>query len=65
MDGDSFDVTCPTCFEVFPVPPPPPDEVPGSFDYDCQVCCSPMVIHCAWEGGRVVGFALGMDEAIW
>ncbi len=37
-------VTCPTCFEVFEVAVPHPDEMPAEVDYDCEVCCRPMVI---------------------
>jgi len=37
-------VTCPTCFEVFDVAVPHPDEMPAEVDYDCEVCCRPMVI---------------------
>ena len=37
-------VTCPTCFEVFDVAMPHPDEMPCEVDYDCEVCCRPMVI---------------------
>ena len=37
-------VTCPTCFEVFEVAVPHPGELPTEFDYDCEVCCRPMVI---------------------
>lgn len=38
------EVTCPTCFEVFGVAVPHPDEMPTEVDYDCEVCCRPMVI---------------------
>ena len=38
------EVTCPTCFEVFEVALPHPDEMPAEVDYDCEVCCRPMVI---------------------
>jgi hypothetical protein len=38
------EVTCPTCFEVFEVAMPHPDEMPAEVDYDCEVCCRPMVI---------------------
>ena len=38
------EVTCPTCFEVFEVAVPHPDEMPTEVDYDCEVCCRPMVI---------------------
>jgi phage FluMu protein Com len=38
------EVTCPTCFEVFEVAVPYPDEMPTEVDYDCEVCCRPMTI---------------------
>ena len=38
------EVTCPTCFEVFEVAVPHPSEMPAEVDYDCEVCCRPMVI---------------------
>ena len=38
------EVTCPTCFEVFEVAVPHPDEMPTEVDYDCEVCCRPMLI---------------------
>ncbi len=38
------EVTCPTCFEVFEVAVPHPDELPAEVDYDCEICCRPMVI---------------------
>jgi hypothetical protein len=38
------EVTCPTCFEVFEVAVPHPDEMPAEVDYDCEVCCRPMMI---------------------
>lgn len=44
-------ITCPTCFEVFHFPLPQCDEVPCELDYDCEVCCRPMVVSC------------GLDEA--
>lgn len=37
-------ITCPTCFEVFEVTLPHPDEMPTEVDYDCEICCRPMVI---------------------
>ncbi|HEX5791459.1 MAG TPA: CPXCG motif-containing cysteine-rich protein [Luteolibacter sp.] len=48
---DFASVTCPTCFEVFEVAVPPPDERPCEVDYDCEVCCRPMVIAFDEEGG--------------
>jgi hypothetical protein len=38
------EVTCPTCFEAFEVAMPHPDEMPAEVDYDCEVCCRPMLI---------------------
>lgn len=38
------EVTCPTCFEVFEVAVPPADELPAEVDYDCEVCCRPLVL---------------------
>ncbi|MGD7652694.1 MAG: CPXCG motif-containing cysteine-rich protein [Verrucomicrobiales bacterium] len=55
---ETTDVTCPTCFEVFQVVMPPPDELPAEMDYDCEVCCRPMVLVFD-EGGC---HAVGMDE---
>lgn len=43
-------VTCPTCFEVFEVAVPHPDELPTEFDYDCEVCCRPMLIVFSEDG---------------
>ncbi|MDX1680590.1 MAG: CPXCG motif-containing cysteine-rich protein [Akkermansiaceae bacterium] len=37
-------VTCPSCFEVFEVAVPHVDELPAQLDYDCEICCRPMVI---------------------
>jgi len=51
------EVTCPTCFEVFEVAVPPLDELPTEFDYDCEVCCRPMVIVCTGEEVHAKGLA--------
>ncbi|MBK1831878.1 CPXCG motif-containing cysteine-rich protein [Verrucomicrobiaceae bacterium R5-34] len=40
-------VTCPSCFESFEVALPPASECPCEVDYDCEVCCRPMVISFA------------------
>jgi hypothetical protein len=45
------EVTCPSCFEVFSVAVPPASERPASLDYDCEVCCRPMVLLVNEEGG--------------
>ena len=40
----TYPVTCPTCFEEFEVPLPPSSETPAEVDYDCEVCCRPMIV---------------------
>lgn len=42
---DSADVCCPTCGEWFSVAVPPPDEQPCELDYDCEICCRPLVLR--------------------
>ena len=42
-------VTCPSCFEVFEIVAPPLSEVPTELDYDCEICCRPMVIDVQGE----------------
>ncbi len=58
---DLVEVICPTCFETFGVAPPASDELPAEWDYDCEVCCRPMVIHFAEEGGEISSEARGLD----
>ena len=48
------EVTCPTCFEVFEVAVPQSDEMPAEVDYDCEVCCRPMVIVFTGDGTRML-----------
>ncbi len=58
-------VTCPSCFEVFEVAAPPASETPAEVDYDCEVCCRPMVIAFFeedGEDGEVAAEARGLDE---
>ena len=43
-------VTCPSCFETFTVPGPSPTETPTQWDYDCEVCCRPMIIRFYLDG---------------
>ncbi len=59
MDGLG-EVQCPSCGEHFSVPRPPAAECPAQLDYDCEVCCRPMVIVIDEEGGA---FALGADDS--
>lgn len=60
--ADLVSVTCPACFEAFEVAAPPLGETPCEVDYDCEVCCRPMVIFFGGEDGEVFGEARGLGE---
>jgi hypothetical protein len=55
-------VTCPSCFEDFEVAGPAPEECPTEWDYDCEVCCRPMVIAFEFDGNAVVAVARGIND---
>lgn len=55
-------LTCPTCGEMFEIPEPHESEVPCAVDYDCEVCCRPMVVSFATEDSEVTGEARGLGE---
>lgn len=55
-------VVCPACFEEFSVQPPSPGELPAQWDYDCEVCCRPMVIVFGEEDGDVVAEARSLAD---
>lgn len=55
-------VTCPTCFETFDVTAPAIGELPAEWDYDCEVCCRPMIIAFFEEAGEVCGEARSIDD---
>lgn len=61
---DTAPVTCPTCFEEFEVPVPPTEETPCEVDYDCEVCCRPMLILFDTDPGDndVWAMAKGLGE---
>jgi hypothetical protein len=60
MDID--EVTCPTCFEAFSVPLPAPGETPCEVDYDCEICCRPMIVSFTKDQGEVYAVARGIHE---
>jgi hypothetical protein len=60
--ADLIPVTCPSCFEEFEVAAPSPDEVPCEVDYDCEVCCRPMVIRFDLWDGEVIAEAAGLGD---
>ena len=47
-----FAVVCPSCFEEFFVPDPGVGESGGEveMDYDCEICCRPMVVAIGGDG---------------
>jgi hypothetical protein len=59
---ETCDVTCPTCFERFSIGTPPASEVPCEIDYDCEICCRPMVISLFTEGEVVEAEARGIHD---
>ena len=59
---DTAPVICPTCFEEFHVPVPPAEETPAEVDYDCEVCCRPMVIAFEADGSEVFAVARGIHD---
>jgi len=52
--SQSCHVTCPSCFEVFSVTAPAPSETPTEWDYDCEVCCRPMLIRFSLDDASVI-----------
>lgn len=59
---ETVPVTCPSCFEEFEVIPPAPHETPCEWDYDCEVCCHPMMIAFESDEGEVYASARGLSE---
>lgn len=55
-------VTCPSCFEEFSVATPPAPETPCEVDYDCEICCRPMIITFESEGEIVFAQARSLDD---
>ena len=59
---EELSVVCPSCFESFEIVAPPPSEAPCQIDYDCEVCCRPMVISIEVEGGECSAVASGLGD---
>ena len=55
-------VTCPSCFETFGIAAPSVDELPADLDYDCEVCCRPMMILVSGEQGEIWAEARGLGD---
>jgi hypothetical protein len=58
----TYPVTCPTCFEEFEVPLPPAGETPAEVDYDCEICCRPMIVVYEVDDNEVYASARGIHE---
>ena len=50
-------VMCPACGEYFEVAGPGLAEIPAEWDYDCEICCRPMVILFDEDGAQARGLA--------
>ena len=62
MPPRCINVTCPSCFQSFEVAAPPPEELPVELDYDCEICCRPMVIFIDGDGDDIWAEARGINE---
>ncbi len=62
MPSRFVSVTCPSCFEQFEVAVPPADELPAELDYDCEICCRPLVISIRDDGDGLAAEARGINE---
>ena len=62
MNSRFVTVTCPSCFQQFQIAVPAPDELPAELDYDCEVCCRPMVINITGEDGDIQACASGIGD---
>ncbi len=60
------EVVCPTCFESFKVATPEIGDtgLPVELDYDCEICCCPMVIafEILFKSNEVTAIARGLGE---
>ena len=59
---ETDDVICPTCFESFSVPLPGITEVPAEVDYDCEICCRPMIVSFESDDEEVYASARGIHD---
>jgi hypothetical protein len=55
-------VTCPSCLQCFEFAVPPREELPAELDYDCEICCRPMVIFIEGDEGEIRADARGINE---
>jgi hypothetical protein len=55
-------VICPSCFQSFAIAAPPREELPAELDYDCEVCCRPMVVLIEDDDGELRAEASGISD---
>ena len=61
-DSQFHTVCCPSCLQTFEVAGPSADECPTEWDYDCEVCCRPMVIRFDTDDEEVRAEARGIND---
>ena len=54
---ETVEVQCPSCCQTFEVVIPPPEELPCELDYDCEVCCHPILLRFSEEQAEARGLA--------
>lgn len=62
METAFVPVTCPSCFQTFEVPAPALSELPAEHDYDCEICCRPMILHFTEDLGETHAEASSLDD---
>lgn len=61
-ESEFHTVWCPSCLQAFEVAGPSPQECPTEWDYDCEVCCRPMVIRFDTDDDEVRAEARGIND---
>lgn len=62
METEFATITCPACMQRIDIPAPHWSELPAELDYDCEVCCRPMLVRFSEEMGAIVAEARGQGE---
>ncbi|MDE0860448.1 MAG: CPXCG motif-containing cysteine-rich protein [Akkermansiaceae bacterium] len=52
-------IQCPTCHEWFEVSEVAPEDYGSRMDYDCEICCRPLILVVETDGSL---FAEGLEE---
>lgn len=54
---ETREVQCPSCCQVFDVALPPLEEQPCEVDYECEICCRPMLIRFEMDSAEAMSLA--------